>query len=300
MKCTCPMASGRDCPEGCDARVYDSLPAAEKRKQRKSYAEKLYAQGHTMTRIAELANVSIGTISSDLANFSVAEKSKPTKTATNPKGAGRPKGDGSGVKRKHKPAEVKQAQRSVDVEPAVWETFKAKAKAEGKSAAEKLGELVQEPEVTRDALSMTAQQKFDTALRQAKLRMEAEIRRELHTEYREWLQRQLDQYNENARHYEKVLSMRRGVMSRTEYRSILSCLHPDRIQDETLKKRYADAFHLFTKLEKAVLNERESPTKPSDLPKTVDELMRRRAAYEAQRAADRAAKKRRTSTNVSV
>jgi hypothetical protein len=120
---------------------------------------------------------------------------------------------------------------------------------------------------------------------------EIEIEQRLRAESREWLQKQLDQYNENARHYEVVLKRRTGIMTRAEYRSILSCLHPDRVQDTDLKKRYEHAFNLFTKLEKAVLNERESPTKPSDLPKTVDELMKRKAEYDAQRAAARAAKR---------
>ena len=68
------------------------------RDDRKHIAKYLYGSREwTMERIAEALNVSQRTISEDLRNLEVPSKSKPTKTATNPKGAGRPKG---GVSRK--------------------------------------------------------------------------------------------------------------------------------------------------------------------------------------------------------
>jgi hypothetical protein len=45
-----------------------------------------------MEQIATQLGVSVQTISNDLVNFPTAGKSKPAKTASNPKGAGRPKG----------------------------------------------------------------------------------------------------------------------------------------------------------------------------------------------------------------
>jgi hypothetical protein len=45
-----------------------------------------------MEKIAEALNVSKATISGDLADCSTPKQSKPAKTASNPKGAGRPKG----------------------------------------------------------------------------------------------------------------------------------------------------------------------------------------------------------------
>ena len=256
---------------------------------------------------------------------------------TNPKGAGRPKGSHKSdapakpsiqsvimdfhalregaefaigelhdfvidrIGKKIVPASVDRVLRSLSAEKKL--SYENTSRSDSRYRFCEAGEVAakpskNEPAIERAALSMTARQKFDTALKQATWRLEIEIERRVRAEAREWIQKQLDQYNENARHYEKVLSVRRGIMSRAEYRSILSCLHPDRIQDETLKQRYAEAFHLFTQLEKAVLNERESPTKPSDLPKTVADLEKRRAAYQAARAAERA--KRKTAANVSV
>jgi hypothetical protein len=49
-----------------------------------------------MERIAEALNVSQATISGDLGNLSTPDKSKPAKTASNPKGAGRPKSSSGG------------------------------------------------------------------------------------------------------------------------------------------------------------------------------------------------------------
>jgi hypothetical protein len=145
------------------------------------------------------------------------------------------------------------------------------------------------PLIDPSTLSMTAQKKFDLALKQAVNKLKPEVHAQVHRESLQWLQRMLDQHNENAKHYELVLKRRTGIMSKAEYRSILSCLHPDRVQDEALKRRFEHAFNVFTKLEKAVLAEADSPTPPSGLPKTVEELLKRRADYQAEQRARRAA-----------
>jgi hypothetical protein len=51
-----------------------------------------------MERIAEALGVGHSTIQRDLGNLPTAGKSKPAKTASNPKGAGRPKGNGAKAK----------------------------------------------------------------------------------------------------------------------------------------------------------------------------------------------------------
>jgi hypothetical protein len=58
----------------------------------KPIAEKLYQQGFTEQQIADQFGVTQKTISRDLADCCAPQQSKTTKTATNPKGAGRPKG----------------------------------------------------------------------------------------------------------------------------------------------------------------------------------------------------------------
>jgi hypothetical protein len=292
------MGGDRSCPSDCPLSIWADLSPTDRKAQRKAVAEKLYKQGFTMERIATQLDVSFGTVQNDLSNLSETDKSKSAKTETNPKGAGRPKGSGKPRKSKAKQADGQEAKIIALAQAGhTSEEIATEIGVSGRNvrrvieAERAKQEAKAEPDVDRSELSLTAQHKFDLAVKQATQRLTIEIERRVRAEMREWLQKQLDQYNENARHYEKVLSVRRGIMSRVDYRSILSCLHPDRIQDEALKKRFGHAFNLFTQLEKCVLNERESPTKGSDLPKTVDELMKRKAAYQAQRKAERTAKR---------
>ena len=60
-------------------------------KDRKRIAEHLEKLHWTQRNIALALGVGLGTVSRDLANCSTTEQLKPAKTATNPKGAGRPK-----------------------------------------------------------------------------------------------------------------------------------------------------------------------------------------------------------------
>ena len=250
----------------------------------------------TQAEIADVLGVSQKTISQDVGNLYQGINQKPAKTARNPKGAGRPRGGTTKSKAEPKPKPLKEkdpergrvAGVDVKVEPEIWKIFSEKARKEKKSATIKIAELITadvNPAIELASLSLTAQQKLDLAIKQATRRLEVEIEKRVREENLDWIKRQLDRYNENARHYELIINRRGGIMSRADYRSVLSCLHPDRIQDSDLKRRFGHAFNLFTKLEKAVLNEKESPTKPSDLPKTVDELLKRKAEFQAQKRA---------------
>jgi hypothetical protein len=87
---------------------------------RKRIAEHLYGKREwTMARIAEALNVAQSTITEDLRDLSTTDKSKRSKTASNPKGSGRPKGSRS---KKPDPATKEQppppAPQHTRVEPA--------------------------------------------------------------------------------------------------------------------------------------------------------------------------------------
>jgi hypothetical protein len=58
-----------------------------------------------------------------------------------------------------------------------------------------------------------------------------------------------------------------------------------------MKKRYEEAFRLFSELEKRVLDEKESPTEFRQMPRTYEELMAMKAKVQAERRAKRAAGK---------
>jgi transcriptional regulator with XRE-family HTH domain len=75
-----------------------NCPATKQSKHAKT------ASNWTMQRIAKALNVSQSTITEDLRNLSTADKSKPARTASNPKGAGRPKGSAKRQRRTTQPA----------------------------------------------------------------------------------------------------------------------------------------------------------------------------------------------------
>jgi hypothetical protein len=66
---------------------------------RSNFVGESFSRDWTMDRIAKALNVSQRTISEDLRNLEVPSKSKPAKTASNPKGAGRHKGTAAKAKR---------------------------------------------------------------------------------------------------------------------------------------------------------------------------------------------------------
>jgi len=152
-------------------------------------------------------------------------------------------------------------------------------------------ETLAEPEIDRAILSMTAQQKFDVALRQARRRLEAEITQRCRAEYRKLLEDVLVDYREKEKHYNIIIAQHKGLMDKTTYNLIWSCLHSDSrksVTDERLNR----AFNVWTNLEKAIVSAKESGTKYTDLPESANGWLKRKAEYQAQKAAERAAKKK--------
>ena len=146
------------------------------------------------------------------------------------------------------------------------------------------------------ALSMTAQQKLETAIRAHKRKIDAEFDLRLRTEVRHRLEDTiLPSYNESYDKYREVIKSRKGVMDKSAYRKIIFCLHPDRVanmKDEILSKRFRDAYDLIITLEKRLLDEKESPTELPPLPKTYAELMKaRQTIMEKRRSAKSTANK---------
>lgn len=151
---------------------------------------------------------------------------------------------------------------------------------------------IKHPEVSPSILSLTAQEKLQLAIKQQKRKLEAEFEIRTREECRRWLNEiSLPQYAKELAELERSITSRKGVMDRITYRKILACLHPDRVQDSVLKKRYEEAFRLFTELEKRVLDEKQSPTEFRKVPRTYEELMKMKAKMQAERRAKRAASK---------
>lgn len=128
------------------------------------------------------------------------------------------------------------------------------------------------------ALSKTAQEKLDTAIRVHKRladrefdeRVRAEVTRRLNDDV-------LPTYAEEYERYKAFNDAWRGVFTHQEYKILKGFLHPDRHPNEPDKA--ARLFRLVSEKEEILCGIKESDKKgrPDTLPKTVAELMRRRA-----------------------
>ena len=308
-----------DGPEADAARIrlanVSNIGAAPMTKEdRQRQAERLHKSGLTQMAIADMLGVSQTQISFDLSNLLVTNKSKPAKTETNPKGAGRPGGSGKQAKAS-KPAQSKPAPKptpvkvvdrkgrlaGVDikgVDPEVWREFNERAHEENRSATKKIAELITSavlPPVDPSTLSLTAQQKIRFH-RQAEGESggSRDQRAPLTADYQKWLADLIAGYREKEAHYNIIISQHGGLLKSDEYKLIWSCLHPDS-RKSTSDEKLHRAFQLFTKLEKLMIEEKKPNAKYgtlTDLPTTAEGWDKLRAKVQAERAAQRAAKKK--------
>lgn len=257
---------------------------------RKHQAVKLYNSGLTQQAIAHMLGVSQWTISQDLRNLETPINQKPNKTPTNPKGAGRPKGTKKARKNESMTAEA-AAKLILDND---WNYPKAERETGlsntvlRSAVAREEGRRQPQPDTTAPSLSMTAQEKLQAAIRAHKRQLEIDFETRVITECQRRLNEiSLPHYAKQMEDLERSITNRKGVMDRITYRKILACLHPDRVTDQAMKKRFEEAFRLFTALEKRVLDEKQSPTTFRKMPRTYEELMAMKAKVQAERRAKR-------------
>jgi hypothetical protein len=142
-----------------------------------------------------------------------------------------------------------------------------------------------EASINPQTLSVSAQEKLETAVKQEKRRLQAEFHRAVRAE----LQRTIDemvlpQYLKEIAQVRQVIESRKGLLRRETFRLILGCLHPDRVTHPELKERYTRAFHAFSDLELVLCNEKEMPRAPTaPMPRSYEEMMRMRAEATARR-----------------
>jgi chromosome segregation ATPase len=60
-----------------------------------------------------------------------------------------------------------------------------------------------------------------------------------------------------------LLKARKGIISIAAFKKIRSCLHPDRVQDDDLKKRFEEAFNIFSELEMYAVDPKQIADKGS-------------------------------------
>ena len=266
-------------PDDCPIRAFSDLTPAEQRVERGRIAKKMSDQGFTQQQIAKQLGVDQKTISNDLMGFNLGEipKSKPAKTATNPKGAGRPKGRApKAIEREEKVAALKDAgltTAEIAVEVGLGERAVSQALEHVQIKREA------EAQIDPSTLSLSAQQKLATAIKQHQQKLSAGYQAHIQEEIRKRLEETvLPHYREKQAEAEKVIKSRKGVMDKATFNRIRRCLHPDSRQSVT-DKILGEAFDAFMALEKILLDEKDSPTEFTQLPSTYEawEQMKRDA-----------------------
>lgn len=280
MKCVCPMGGDRTCPDDCLLAVWANMPPSDRKTRRKSIAEQLFKQGFTQDQIATQLGVGQKTISRDLESLVIV--TKPAR----PKG-GRPKGSKrhSAPKRHYKETEiVALADEGLTNAQIAVEAGIGKRQVRHVVEREQIRrEAKAEPQVDRADLSLTAQQKFDATTQSYKRKLEAEFHNRVNQRVREFLEETiLPQHRKEQEQAQQIMRARKGIMDKTSFRLIWSALHPDS-RKSISDRKLGEAFDVFSRLEKLLLDEKQSPTNFQKLPQTMAEWDRIRAAAAAAR-----------------
>jgi ParB-like chromosome segregation protein Spo0J len=251
------------------------------REDRIHIAEYLYGQRNwTMEKIGEALAIGTKTVSRYLESF--VTTTKPPR----PKG-GRPKGKRQTKKRTGPTPDVEQKMAEAVLDegktleqvtaefglPSVQHAKLAVAREEGR----------REPKVDRSDLSLTAQQKYDAAIRAYTKNLDGQFHLTVNKRVREFLEATiLPQHRKEQEQARQIMRARKGIMDKTSFRLIWSALHPDS-RKSISDRKLAEAFDIFSRLEKLLLDEKQSPTDFQKLPQTMADWDRMRATADAAR-----------------
>ena len=258
-------------------------------RDRKRIAELAYQHGYTQKQIGDLLGVSQRQISTDIGDLEVTSKSPRAKTVTNPKGAGRRKRDKKDVNVALKPKQSKPqlpppikavdaknrvAGVDIKVDPVTWQAFNEIVQQEHKSATSKIGELVTsyvDGGEVRAELPKTSQEKVDVAIRQHQRKLDAAFE----SRVAEGVRKRIDEivlphWKQKLDDAERILNRRNGIMDKATFNAVRRGLHPDS-RNAISTEKLAEAFDAFMRLEKLLLNEKDSPSDPSNIPSSLAE-----------------------------
>src|SRR5262245_3586323 len=126
------------------------------------------------------------------------------------------------------------------------------------------------PDIDPTTLSLTAQQKLETAIRQHQNKLNQAFYQYVNDEIRKRMEETiLPRHREEQAQAKKIMEARKGIMDKITFNKVRRALHPDSrksISDKVL----AEAFDTFMALEKRLLNEQDSPTYFQDIPDSYE------------------------------
>jgi transcriptional regulator with XRE-family HTH domain len=209
-------------------------------------------RGFKQEQIAKQLGVTQKTISIDLENYTKGINQKHAKTKSNPKGAGRRKGQRSTpTPHKKQPDVATLMDVGLSVAEIAAKTGIGKRQIRHiveRVAVERAAEAKAEAQIDRNDLSLTAQQKFDTAIRQHTRKLDTAFEQRVQAELTKRFERAFPmlQQEKNAafqreQTYREFMQKQKKIMAVADFTLVLSCLHPDSrasVSEERLKRAF--------------------------------------------------------------
>ena len=135
------------------------------------------------------------------------------------------------------------------------------------------GQIEKEGEtIDLDTLSGPMREKVERIRKQIYRELEADFNRRVDREVGEILKPRIALMDKGFAEYRRILDSRKGIMTKDDFDTIRSCLHPDSRLSVSDKKLEA-AFRIFNELEILFLNEKDSPT--TRIPSSSADLRRK-------------------------
>jgi IS30 family transposase len=289
------MGGDRTCPDDCILAVWTTLKPEARKAQRRPIAEQLYKQGFTMETIATQLGVHHSQIVRDLKDICAQRtnvKDRGADTLGRKKSTGRPKGSNRPSKRPQQEHIVAQADAGMTAKE-IAAKVGITPRAVHRALQDERIKREAQPLIDPSTLSMTAREKLDIAIRQHEQKLKSENEKTVQEQVVKTInEMQLPWWEKRlTKIYDDIVYMRtlrKGVMSKTEYNKIWSCLHPDS-RKATSDQKLQDAFGLFERLEMLLVSEKEAPTPFLDrFPRTHAEWAKRKEQVSEKRRAKRA------------
>lgn len=150
-------------------------------------------------------------------------------------------------------------------------------------------EALANPVVTPADLSMSAQQKLETAIRQHQKKLDLDFEEKVRLMVLSRVAARQKRLDEMEAHYKIVVKGYRGCMKEETYKLILRCLHPDS-RSSASDRMLQDAFAAWNKLKLVLVATPETPIGYGGMPKTLAGWLKRKEDVKKARAAARAKK----------